>query len=82
VPPLGVRYPSSWVDGDEALVYTMQDLYQQPAHVMNRIETTRKPAFITRHGRFVAIIEPLEPGQVESRALAAMAREISAGGHR
>ena len=43
---------------------------------MSEIEETGKPAFITRHGRFVAIIKPLPPGQVESRVLAEMAREI------
>jgi antitoxin (DNA-binding transcriptional repressor) of toxin-antitoxin stability system len=43
---------------------------------MGEIETTGKTAFITRHGRFIAIITPLAPGQVESRVLAEMAREI------
>ena len=63
-------------EGDAALVYTMRDLNQQTARVMSEIEETGKPAFITRHGRFVAIIKPLPPGQVESRVLAEMAREI------
>ena len=64
------------VDGDEALVYTMRELNQQTARIMSEIEQTGKTAFITRHGRFVAIIKPLAPGQVESRVLAEMAREI------
>jgi prevent-host-death family protein len=64
------------VDGDDALVYTMRDLNQHTASVMREIEKTGKPAFITKHGRFVAIISPLESGQVESRVLAEMAREI------
>jgi antitoxin (DNA-binding transcriptional repressor) of toxin-antitoxin stability system len=64
------------VDGDAALVYTMRDLNQQTARIMSEIEQTGKTAFITRHGRFVAIIKPLVPGQVESRVLAEMAREI------
>jgi len=34
------------------------------------------PAFITRKGRFVAVITSLAPGQVESRVLAELAREI------
>ena len=70
------RNPASWVDGNEALVYTMRDLNQQTARIMGEVEKTGKPAFITRHGRFVAIITPLAPGQVESRVLAEMAREI------
>ena len=64
------------VGDDEALVYTMRDLNQQTARIMNEVEETGKPAFITRHGHFVAIITPLIPGQVESRVLAEMAREI------
>ena len=68
--------PVSWVDDDEALVYTMRDLNQQTARIMGEIEKTGRPAFITRHGRFVAIITPVAPGQVESRVLAEMAREI------
>jgi antitoxin (DNA-binding transcriptional repressor) of toxin-antitoxin stability system len=64
------------VDDDEALVYTMRDLNQQTARIMNEIEATGKTAFITKHGRFVAIIKPLVPGQVDSRVLAEMAREI------
>ena len=62
--------------GDEVLVYTMRDLSQQAARIMSEIERTGRPAFITRHGRFVAVIRPLAPGQVESRVLAEMAREI------
>ena len=68
--------PVSWVDDDEALVYTMRDLNQQTARIMGEIEKSGKPAFITRHGRFVAVITPLTPGQVESRVLTEMAREI------
>jgi antitoxin (DNA-binding transcriptional repressor) of toxin-antitoxin stability system len=68
--------PIPWVGDDEALVYTMRDLNQQTARIMSDIETTGKTAFITRHGRFIAIITPLAPGQVESRVLTEMAREI------
>lgn len=64
------------VDGDEALVFTMRDLNQQTARVMSEIETTGRTAFITRHGRFVAVIKPLAAGDVESRVLTEMAREL------
>ena len=67
--------PVSWVGDDEALVYTMRDLNQQTARIMGEIEKSGKP-LITRHGRFVAVITPLTPGQVESRVLTEMAREI------
>lgn len=69
--------PASLVDDNEALVYTMRDLNQQTASIMSKIEKTGKPAFITRHGRFVAVIRPLSPGQAKSRILAEMAREVA-----
>ena len=64
------------VSDDDALVYTMRDLNQQTARIMAEIENSGKPAFITRHGRFVAVITPLAPGKVESRVLGEMAREF------
>jgi prevent-host-death family protein len=75
--PTGELIRRPWLGGDEGRIYTMRDLNQQTARVMNEIATSERPAFITRHGRFVAVITPLAPGQVESRVLAAMAREIN-----
>jgi antitoxin (DNA-binding transcriptional repressor) of toxin-antitoxin stability system len=66
--------PSRRVSGDDARIYSMRDLNQHTAQVMSDIEE-HGPAFITKHGRFIAVITPLH-GQVESRVLAAMAREI------
>ena len=74
--PAGTGPPMPRVDGDDALVYTMRDLNQQTSQIMSEIERTGKTAFITKHGRFVATITPLAPGQVEARVLAEMAREI------
>jgi antitoxin (DNA-binding transcriptional repressor) of toxin-antitoxin stability system len=65
------------VDDDEALVFTMRELNQQTARVIDEIEKAGKPAVITKHGRFVAIIRPLTPGQVESRILPEIARQIA-----
>lgn len=64
------------VVSDGPLVYTVRDLDQRAASIMNEIEMAGQAAFITRHGRFVAMITPLDAGQVESHALAEMAREI------
>jgi hypothetical protein len=69
--------PRAQGGSDEVLVYTMRALNQQTARIMSEIERTEKPAFITRHGRFVAMIRPLALGQAQSRVLAEMAREIS-----
>ena len=70
-PPVGQQ-----VSDDEALVYTLRDLNQQTDRIMEEIEKAGKPAIITRHGRFIAVITPLAPGQVESRVLPEMAREM------
>jgi antitoxin (DNA-binding transcriptional repressor) of toxin-antitoxin stability system len=72
----GIESPMSRVDGDDPLVYTVRDLNQRTARIISEIEMAGKPAFITRHGRFVAMITPLASGQVESHVLAEMAHEI------
>ena len=64
------------VNGDRALVFTVRDLNQRTGQVMDEIEKYQRPAVITRHGRFIATIKPLAPGQVESLVLGALAREI------
>ena len=76
-PPASPASPRVQVDDEEALVITMRDLNQQTARVIEEIEKAGKPAVITRHGKFMAIIRPLAPGQVESRVLPEMARQVS-----
>ena len=77
---IGKREPgaSSQVNGDKPDVYTMRQLGQQTAFVMEQIEKNG-PALITRHGHFVAMITPLR-GDVESRVLSEMAQEIGKRG--
>ncbi len=70
------------VNGNGALGYTMRDLVQRPDQVMDEIRKHQRPAYITRHGRFLATIRPLAPGQVESAVLAAIARAIGRGSER
>jgi antitoxin (DNA-binding transcriptional repressor) of toxin-antitoxin stability system len=77
VSPARTESPVVHVGNDDALVYTMRDLNQQTARIMAEIEKSGKPAFITKHGRFIAFITPLPPGRVESRVLAEMARELA-----
>ena len=77
VSPTRAEPPMVQDSDDGALVYTMRDLNQQTARIMAEIEKTGMPAFITKHGRFVAIIRSLAPGQVESRVLAEMQRGIA-----
>jgi antitoxin (DNA-binding transcriptional repressor) of toxin-antitoxin stability system len=74
---VSAQYPASCKAGDGALVYSVRELRQHTARIMSEIENSGKPAIITRHGRFIATIRPLAPGQVESRVLPEMAREIA-----
>lgn len=62
---------------DKPEVYTMRQLNQQTAFVMDQVEKNG-PALITRRSHFVAMISPLR-GDVESRVLSEMAREIGKG---
>jgi antitoxin (DNA-binding transcriptional repressor) of toxin-antitoxin stability system len=62
---------------EAASIYTMRELNQDTARVMNEIREAGKPAYITSYGRFIAVITPLEPGQVEQQALAAITREMT-----
>ena len=50
-------------------VYTMTELNQQTARVLEAVNESGRPAVITRHGRFLAMLTPLAAGQVESAAL-------------
>ena len=75
--PLGPEPPVVRVGEDQALVFTMRDLNQQTARIMKEIDHAGKPAIITRHGRFIDIITPIAPGQVESRVMPEMARQFA-----
>ena len=63
------------VNGDKPDVYTTRQLNQRTAFVINQVIEKNGPALITRLGRFVAVITPLEQ-DLESRVLSEMAREI------
>jgi antitoxin (DNA-binding transcriptional repressor) of toxin-antitoxin stability system len=76
-PPAGTEPPIVRVGDDDALVFAMRELNQQTARIMNQIEKTRQPAIITKRGRFVAIIRPLAPGQVESVVFPEIARQAA-----
>jgi prevent-host-death family protein len=60
----------------DPIVKTSRELSRNTASVLEEIAQAGQPALITHHGRFVAVLMPLKPGEVESQALGAMAREI------
>lgn len=80
VRPARTRSPVSRASSRDALVYTVRDLDQDSARIMSQVEETGQPAFITRNGRFIAIIKPLAPGQIESRVLAEISRQVGKRG--
>jgi antitoxin (DNA-binding transcriptional repressor) of toxin-antitoxin stability system len=63
------------VNGDKPGIFTMRQLNQQTAFVMDQIEKSGRPALISRSGRFVARITPIQP-EVEERVLSETALDI------
>ncbi|MGH3817194.1 MAG: hypothetical protein ACRDRE_05415 [Pseudonocardiaceae bacterium] len=57
------------VELSEAKIYTMRELNQNTAQVIEEINCSGKPAAVTKHGRFVALITPLLGTQIESLVL-------------
>ena len=64
----------------ELKIYTMAELNQNTAHVLNEINDAGRPAAVTKHGRFVALITPLRDAKIESVVLSQgpLANEIEA----
>src|SRR4051812_45969518 len=48
-----------------AKTYTMRELSQRTAQIIDEINKTERSAVITKHGHFVALIVPLENAEVE-----------------
>jgi antitoxin (DNA-binding transcriptional repressor) of toxin-antitoxin stability system len=57
------------IDLSEAKIYTMRELNQNTAQVIDEINRSGQPAAVTKHGRFVALIHPLLDTQIESLVL-------------
>jgi antitoxin (DNA-binding transcriptional repressor) of toxin-antitoxin stability system len=60
---------SAGVELGEAKIYTMRELNQNTARVIDEINCSGQPAAVTKHGRFVALITPLLGTQIESLVL-------------
>jgi prevent-host-death family protein len=57
-------------------IYTMRELNQHTADVLQEINESGSPAVITRHGRFVAMIIPLANTNIESTVIGKVLDEI------
>ncbi|WP_273733358.1 hypothetical protein [Mycolicibacterium septicum] len=61
---------------DQVQLYTMRDLNQDTAGTIEKINKSGKPAIITRHGRFIAVIYPLVGTAIESRLVARAIQDL------
>jgi prevent-host-death family protein len=60
---------SAGVELGEAKIYTMRELNQNTAQVIEEVNRSGKPAAVTKHGRFIALITPLLGAEIESLVL-------------
>ena len=60
----------------EPVIYTASQLGDPARDIISQIRERGEPALITDYGRFVAMITPLQDGEVEERVLPEMAREL------
>lgn len=62
------------------LLVTMRELSEDTAGVLARVNEQNRPAVVTRHGRLVALVQPLFGRNVEGAAIAALLAEQEAAG--
>lgn len=62
------------VINDEVRIFKVSDLNQDTAGVLKEINESGRPAVVTKHGRFVAMITPLEGRNVEGLLVGALLR--------
>ncbi|MFF3208428.1 type II toxin-antitoxin system Phd/YefM family antitoxin [Streptomyces sp. NPDC002962] len=60
---------------DNVRVVTMRELSNNASQIVREVNEQDRPAVVTKHGRYVAVIQPLTNAQVESVALRSLARE-------
>ncbi|GLW11979.1 hypothetical protein Misp01_71070 [Microtetraspora sp. NBRC 13810] len=60
----------SQVSRGDVHIYKMRDLNQRTAEVIQEINDSGRPAIITRHGQFVALISPLLNKGLEGELIA------------
>jgi prevent-host-death family protein len=77
-----VSKDSSVNDRGQVRTFTVSELNQHTADVLREINESRRPALVTRHGRFVAMITPLEGVPVESILLSLAGATRRASGRR
>ncbi|MFI5687643.1 hypothetical protein [Streptomyces sp. NPDC051636] len=59
-----------------ARIVTMRELANSASRIMRELNDQNQPAIVTKHGRFVALIQPLEGAQVEAISLRKLALQL------
>ncbi|MFD9885886.1 hypothetical protein ACFWZT_31025 [Streptomyces alboflavus] len=52
-----------------ARIVTMRELANDTSRIMRELNDTSEPALVTKHGRFIALIQPLAGVKVEAIAV-------------
>ncbi|MEV7252596.1 hypothetical protein [Streptomyces cyaneofuscatus] len=60
-----------------ARVVTMRELANRPSQIMRELNESNQPAVVTKHGKFVALIQPLAGARVEAISLTNLAVSIA-----
>lgn len=59
-------------------VYTMTELNQHTARVLEEVNESGRPAVVTRHGRFLALLTPLAGAESEALSSGPLADDLRA----
>ena len=59
-----------------ARIVTVRELTRATAEVLRSVNESGEPAVVTRHGRFVAVISPLEGARLEVYAMGRLAERL------
>ncbi|MFF9690986.1 hypothetical protein [Streptomyces sp. NPDC014623] len=60
-----------------ARIVTMRELANSASQIMRELNESNRPAVVTKHGKFVAVIQPLAGAQVEAISLTNLAVSLA-----
>ncbi|MFD8491388.1 hypothetical protein [Streptomyces sp. NPDC059712] len=60
---------------DKARVVTARELAHGTSRILRELQEAGRPALVTRHGRYIAVIQPIADAEVEAISLRSLALE-------
>ncbi|MCM1943499.1 hypothetical protein NC239_35465 [Streptomyces sp. G3] len=60
---------------DKARVVTARELAHGTSRILRELQEAGRPALVTKHGRYIAVIQPLADAEVEAISLRSLALE-------